>query len=169
MSESVALEPGWYVDPFDAGRERYHDGSGWSGRSRRIGGTDEQVQEAVRMRPTWIRLAITVPATIVLIGLFDWPLLTPALYPYRHWISLANYLITIAIVLSLAPLVGTPRGWVWVWLPVFGYRGLIVVIWRLTALPYRETTEPILKAGWRQVHHPGGNGKYMYVRDRTAS
>ncbi len=156
--------PGWYDDPYEPGRLRFHDGTRWTDQARdRLPGAeapDEPLPVAPsRPRPTWVRVLAACCG--------------PLAYLFAIVLGFGgSRVLAVPLILGLMTLVAVAA-------PRVSYRWSAIVLglipfslpyllarigWRLADLPYRDwPPRPEEAAGWRALGHPGRPGRVIYL------
>lgn len=158
------VPPGWYEDPYGNDSERYHDGVGWTERTRVSGVCDPTFPVApTRPRPFWLRV-IAFGAMAAAIG-FVQNAIDDLPRPWSYLVASACLGLPIALI---APRVSyRRRDALWALFPVAAYFVLVSFGWRLTYLPYRNwLPRPDEADGWVRVTHPSVGQSLFLTRAR---
>jgi len=163
----IEVPTGWYEDPYGTDAQRFHDGTGWTGRTRDLDSPEATSGQPVfpvapiKPRSRLVRLAWTAPVVAVVLAMFM--TLTPLPRPWG-WAIAA---VATAAVVATA---GRAVGYRWtsvvlaLALPPVGAVSVVDIGWRLSLWPYRDWE----MAGddgpdWVRVTHPSVTGP-LWIR-----
>jgi hypothetical protein len=170
----LALEPGWYSDPYGEQIERYHDGSRWTGRIRVPGSPEELVQAEAKPISGGLRTLATVVGCL---AVFGWNFASTWVYLFVRAVPglLMGYAFLLAWVLVVI-LVGrkVQVSGFWAVAPVVPFLGGFATIYatrilvsRLVYLPYRDwDMTAVDQREWLQMRDPTKEGETILMRRR---